>query len=248
VALRLVALLLAHPAPGTVTVRPPRTASSFSLARLARLQRIVESTRRELAARAPALPRGAVVRYTEVPLLAEVAFNHDNALRVWYHDSTLSWRSVGATRDLRERADALIEFEHDDPWPATWIEPEAFRLYRQAFAASTAGQAVVADSLFAAAEIALGGRARAFRAALIRGRAWLAWYRGDYATAERLTGLLPALEGEAANYWALMGWLAAVRGDRAAAEDALRRCLAQDPSDPEGLRLADALAKFRRRP
>lgn len=151
VALRLAALLLAQPAPAVVTDRPPPGASSFSFARITRLQRIVESTRRTLRAEVPDLPRDGVVRYGELPRLAEVGFNGANALRAWYRDTTLTWRGFGGHEGVHERTDALLEYEPDRPWPAVLIESEAYRLYRLAYDAGLAGRLESADSLLTAA-------------------------------------------------------------------------------------------------
>jgi hypothetical protein len=151
VALRLTTLLLAQPAPAVVATAPPPGASSFSFARITRLQRIVESTRRTLRAEVPRLPHHAVVRFGELPWLAEVGFNGANALHVWYRDTTLTWRGLGGYEGVRGRTDAFVEYEPDDPWPAVHIEAKAFQLYREAYAAALIGHLVSADSLLVAA-------------------------------------------------------------------------------------------------
>ena len=89
VALRLAALLLAHPAAAAVTTDPPPTASSFSLARITLLQRVVESTRTALLGHTPHLKHHAIVRFWNLPLLAEVGFAGPRALCLWYGDSNL---------------------------------------------------------------------------------------------------------------------------------------------------------------
>jgi hypothetical protein len=174
-----VALLLAQPAPAVVTDRPPPGASSFSFARITRLQRIVESTRRTLLAEVPRLPRQGVVRYGELPRLAEVGFNGANALRAWYQDTTLTWRGFGGQGGVRERTDALLEYEPDRPWPAVLIEPEAFRLYRLAYDAGLAGELAAADSLLAAARRAQRHEALRFYALVDSSRLLIAERRAS---------------------------------------------------------------------
>ena len=172
--LRLVALLLAQPAPAVVTDVPAAGPSSFSFARITRLQRIVESTRRTLKAEVPRLPRHGVVRYGELVLLAEVGFNGANALRVWYGDTTLVWRGFGGRAGLHERTDVYVEFERERPWPAMRIEPEAFRLYREAYGAGLAGRFDDADSLLVAARRAQRREAPRFYALVDSCRAGIA--------------------------------------------------------------------------
>jgi hypothetical protein len=241
VAVRVAALLFATPGPATVVDSPPQTSSSFSLARLVRLQRAVESTRRALAPEISSLPRGAIVRYWQMPLLAEVGFNGHNALRAWAHDTTLTWESFGGAEGIHARTDALIEYERDASWPAVRIEPEALRLYRAAFDAVMAGHVRAGDSLLARARDTQGPEARRFHGVLAGNQAVLAWRLEDHARAESFNHEALELMGESATYWALAARLALHRGDRPAAEDAVRRCLTLAPSDPDGLRLARTL-------
>jgi hypothetical protein len=166
VALRLAALLSSQPAPAVVADVPPTGPSSFSFARLIRLQRVVESTRRTLRAEAPRLPAGAVVRYGDLPLLAEVGFNGANALHAWHGDTTLAWRGFGGPAGVRARTDVLLEYEHDWPWPAVRVAPGAMRLFAEAYDAGLAGRLVDADSLLVAARSAQAHDAPRFFALL----------------------------------------------------------------------------------
>ena len=240
VAFRLLALLLAPGAPVTVTSAPPPTLSSFSLPRIVRLQRTVESARRVLAA-VPGLPRGAVVRYSNMPLLSEVGFNGATAPRVWRRDSTLTWRRFGGLGGFRERADVLIEFGRGRPWPAVRISPEALRLRREAFEASQSARNEAADSLLLLSLAAQPPEGRAFIGALHQSRAALAFNRGEFARAESLLDLGHGMMGDNPPYFALAARFALLRGDRAGAAEAVRRCLALDPRDPNGLDLARTL-------
>ena len=240
---RLVVLLLAVPAPAVVENAVPGTASSFSLARIVRLQRIVESTRRALMAGAPTLPRGGIVRYWQMPLLAEVGFNGNRAPQVWYRDSTLTLRFYGGDAGMRERSDAVVEIEAKRPWPAVLIRPEAMRCYREAFRANTEGRTRAADSLLAAAWEAQPEDAPRFFSNLAQNRAQLAWKMNEYARADSLNRLSFQLSGESAPYWATAARLALLQGDLALARSAVRRCLALNPMDPTGRELAQRLGE-----
>ncbi len=241
VGVRLVTLLLGHGAPPAVTDSLPGTASSFSFARLVRLQRIVESTRRTLNAGAPSLPSGGIVRYWQLPRLAEVGFSGDNALRVWYRDTTLSLRFFREAAGIHEPLDALVEFEANQPWPAALIQPRALHDFQAAFAASQEGRLRTADSLMSEASRAQPGQARRFLGNLAENRAKLAWRLGAYERADSLNRVSYELQGETPAFWAMTAHQALRRQDMAAARSAVRRCLELDPSDEDGIVLARLL-------
>jgi hypothetical protein len=241
VALRLLALLFTIPAPPTVTSAPPGTVSSFSLARLVRLQRIVESTRRTLTHAVPTLPRGAIVRYWQMPLLSEVGFNGDHAIQVWYGDSTLSLKPFGETLGMTRRSDAVIEIENGRAWPAILISPEAVRFYRESYRASVVPDLRAADSLLGLAQLAQRDSAPRFFGNIAENRAEFALRMHAYARADSFNRMEHDLLGESAHYWAMTARLAAQRGDLVAARSAVSRCLALDPHDPAGRAIAEML-------
>jgi len=175
---RLVALL-ALPGSGEVTGEPPATASMLSFERVARLQRVVHSTHDALLARFATLPPGAAVRYWSVPLLSEVGYSDSRALRVWYGDSTLSWRTFGGEAGLDQKVDALVDFNLPAASPAVVIEPAAIALIRTGSLAMRAGRLAEADSLFASALEAQPRIALPFEGAVLRARASIAAARGD---------------------------------------------------------------------
>ena len=239
VALRLAALLVAPAAPATVATVAPASVSQFSFPRLARLQRTVESTRRALRVGAPRLPRGATVRYWGLPQLTEFGFETALAARVWYGDSTLAWGALGGASGVR--ADAVIEFVRDQPWPARVVEPHAMRLLADALEARQSGRAATAESLMARAMEAQPGPGGPFRASVLQNRSRLAHDRGDRARADSLNRICLDINPDYADAWALEAILALERGDRATAIAAVRRCLALEPRHDEGLRIAEAL-------
>ena len=192
---RLVALV-ALPVPRDVTGAPPVTASLLSFERVSRLQRVVNSTHEALNSRFPTLPSGAAIRYWSVPLLSEVGYSDSRALRVWYGDSTLSWRTFGGEAGLEQTVDALVDFNVPSPAPAVVIEPAAIALIRAGNTAMRAGRLVEADSLFASALEAQPRIALPFETALLRVRAAIAVERGDTTAAHgflsRIRTRLPA--------------------------------------------------------
>ena len=238
VALRLAALLFAHPAPAVVTGEPVPTVSGLSLAQITRLQRVVESTRRELIPVIATLPPGGVVRYWQMPFLAEVGFSGDDALHVWARDTTLAWRRFGGAGGRYGRTDALVEYELTRAWPAVRITPEARRLYFAAYDATLSQQSAVADSCLEAARRAQHQDAPAFFGILAQNQAQIAIARHQYARCESLNQVALQFGGETSTYWSVAALLAVLHGDLPSARKDIRRCLALDPRDPDGLRLA----------
>ena len=241
VALRLAALLLARPAPAVVTNEPPPTASSFSLERITRLQRVLESTRTAMLGSTPRLRHHAIVRFWNLPRFAEVGFSGPRALRVWYGDSTLVWTGFGGEGGWAAPRDMLVEYDAGRPWPATIIEPRAAACYIAAGASAFTGHWQSADSLLLESLRSQPGRDLAFFGLVAIFRAQVACGHGEYARADSLTRVSYELAGPGPAYWAMVARLAIQRGDRASAAEAVRQCLASDANDKEGLRLAQYL-------
>jgi hypothetical protein len=241
VALRLVALLLAPPAPAVVTTEVPRTTSNFSFTRLSRLQLTVESTRRALRRAFPSLPRGAAVRFWTAPRGVQLGFQDSLATQLWYRDTTLTWASFGGNEGMDRRVDVLLEFLKDERWPATVIEPAALAPFREAWLALDAHQLDRADSLLAIAErerrVGRGG----FLASVALNRAIIAGSRQRIAVAESLVHRSLELNPQMEGAWLFAARLALARGDRDAAVEAVVRCLAIDGDNAEGRRIAAAL-------
>ena len=72
-------------------------------------------------------------------------------------------------------------------------------------------------------------------------RAQIALMTGNDARADSLCQASYRLSGSTGGYWVLTAYLARRRGDHAGAALAVRECLALDPRDPDGLRLAREL-------
>jgi hypothetical protein len=241
VALRLATLLLAHPGPATVSNQPPVGASGYSFARLVRLQRTVESTRTALLESSPRLRRHAVVRFWNLPQLAEVGFAGPRALRLWYGDSTLAWTGFGGRDGGAGRRDVLIEYDNGRPWPATIIRPQAMAFYLASGDSLRAGSGQAADSLLVRARRIQPGESLAFFGLIDLVRAQVALNGGADSRADSLLQSGLRFSGPSSRYWLLTSVLEQRRGDRSGAARALRECLALDPEDADALRLARAL-------
>jgi len=237
-AIHLVALVLAPAAPAVVTARPPDTRSHASFVRLVRIQRTVGSTREALTTRYPTLPSGTVVRYWLIPALTEVGFEGPRAVRVWYADSTLDWQPFDVTRGLRQPPGALVEYNAFEASPATVIERQAVIAFGHALDALQAGDLAAADDLLGQAFASQPVVSEPLFASLAHQRARVALALGDPARADSLNRLDLRWAGESARTFAVEAYVAAARGDRAAADTALRRCLTLEPGNPDAIALA----------
>jgi len=231
VALRLVALLLAHPAPAVVSERPGPSASSLSFERIVRLQRLVHSTHETMMTHVPRLPRGGIVRYWNLPQLAEMGFANGRVLWVWYGDSTLVWTAFGGEGGFSAPRSAMIEFNSERPWPATFIEPRAMELYDAAWQSLARGNASAAESLAMESQRAQSSEAPAFSGLLALTRARAAFVRGEVDRADSLAEVCLRIAGPSPGYWVAVAYVAAHRGDFARANAAVRECLELDPGN-----------------
>ena len=238
--LRLVALLNSMAAPAVVWPGPPPTASHMSFPRIARLQRIVESTRREMERVHPRLEPGSSVRYWSLPRMAEVGYMESRALRVWYRDTTLAWARFGGNPGLKTRVDALVEFSKGEPFPAYVIEPDALRLYLAGSAAMMENRYVTGESLMVASGLA-HHRNGSFRGVLARNRAFMAYNQKRYGLADSLALISARINDDDPEAWAMAAATAYAAGDSARAAVAVRRALTIDPQNAFGLRVAKAL-------
>ena len=239
-AVRLVALLLAASPDPLVNRDAPKTATDMSFIRIARLQRIVNDTRRALETRHPTLERGADVRYWWAPTMAEVGFLGPNAVRVWYADSTVTWRGYGGRPGVAG-VDAVIEYDLHRQWKVVAIEPEALRLMADAQAALEAGRLDQVDSLVAAGVAAQKISAPEYEAAGLLMRASSALTKREVALSDSLCEQYVALVGPRSRYYGMKsaGYLLAGRLDDAARE--VQLCLGLDATDEVGLRVLNAL-------
>jgi len=243
VGVKFVALLLATPALPVVSKEAPITDSHTSFLRIVRLERIVRSTRDALRAAHPTLPHHAVVRYWNLPRLAEIGFNGSSALRVWYGDSTLVWQRFGGRESLGADVDAMVEYRDLEADPAEVIEPGAFRLYSRAGKALLANEVATGRALLEQALAATKTRGPMHASAVYH----LAMLEADAGDLEKATQLRDAYARDhlpSPDLYALDARLAMGRGDPAAAAASLQRCLSMDRNHEEGRVLLGALQAY----
>lgn len=244
-AARLLSLLLVPAAPREVVRYLPPATSRFSFARLAQIQRLVESTRRILTAGHPSLPPGAAVRFGDLPAMTEVGFQGPAALRVWYSDSTLRWEERGGFASLDDPPAAVVEYLQGAPWPAQLASTEVVRQYLLAIRRINAGDLAAADSLLTAAQAGQRDVRGGTAAALHHAWAHLALLRRNPALADSHNQRAYAANGLDAEYWAMTAMLALLRGDRERAAMAADKSLRLEPNQSLAVRVAAALRQSR---
>jgi hypothetical protein len=252
--LRVVTLLLVPVASLTVSDLPPVTHNQFGFLQIARLQRLLEETRRTLKAAHPTLPPGTTVYYWGRPALTEVGFAGPRALRSWYADSTLNmeWYGLhGAPTAWVEPGQltgggipgrrVVLAFNPDTTSPVVVISPQAQALFESGAQAWGRGDLFAADSLFLAASLAQPGRADEFFDALARRRARIALLHTNYALADSLNQVHRTLGGDTADFSLMDAILAIRQGDLERAERSIEHCLKLAPRNAEALRIQRSL-------
>jgi hypothetical protein len=243
-AVRLATLLAATPAAAVVTRDPPAAVSDLSYPRLARLQRVVHSTRTVVLDDDRPLRRGAKVRYWLIPSMAEVGFRDMSAPRVWRRDPTLDWNAYGGVESFqrREPVDLLIEYSAGRPWPAVAIQPRALGLWRDAMDAVQDGRLATADTLLTAAIAAQPQVSEPFYASVSRTHARVALADGDPERARALNAVDRRHAGESVSTLMMDAWIALASADTAAARHAVERAWMRAPNDGEVRDLAARIA------
>jgi predicted Zn-dependent protease len=128
------------------------------------------------------------------------------------------------------------------PWPARIVEPAAQIDYYRGTEALRRQRFDEADSLLRRAAEAQSTSRGALLASVAYTRARVAYLQARYDLADSLNRLGYAANGDDPSYWSMVAALEMLRGNRAAAAAAVRHCLSMDPTQPEALRIARALA------
>ncbi len=164
---RLALLGLAPGAASGVSTEPPVSGAFMDFARLTRLQRLMRVTRQALRERHPTLPHGAVLVGQNLPHAAEYALGGDQALRLWYRDSTLRWMRFEEFRRHSELPVAdILMFQTELRPEVVLIDPDAVRAQFQGFALLQRGRWAEALAQYDRADSLIGDR----RALVLLGR------------------------------------------------------------------------------
>jgi hypothetical protein len=173
--------------------------------------------------------------------LAEYAFQGENALRVWYRDSTLKWGKLGGDPGVVRPFAAGIEFLPGESEVAMPIDPHALQHFQLGLSAIVNARLGSADSLLAIAERAQARRKGIFLGATIYKRARIALLRENLIAADSLVRVAEALGIDPEDHWAFEAQMAVRRRDRPAALTALEQLVAIAPDSPDAIEIASRL-------
>jgi hypothetical protein len=191
-ALRLVAFAMSPGAVGRVTEQPPPGIEG-DFPHVERLQRLTRETRTLLAKHVPAPHSGARFGQHYFPGMTGHAFAGDQALHVWYRDTTLAWMRFD---EFRRRPETLlvgfVEFQTRGTPELAFVETGAMRAQLAATVPMDAGRWADALVLLARADsLQQDTTARVFRATTRAQRSVCLLMLGRAAEAERdATGAL----------------------------------------------------------
>jgi hypothetical protein len=249
VGLQMVALLAAWPAPNRIIKNTPVTTSRIGFVRLVRLQRVVDGARRALFAAHPTLRKGADVGYWSRVAMTEVGFEREKAIRVWYGDSTITWRWIWSGKQANLNADVALTFEAAGTTPTVILTPATMDLVRKAADAFVNRRFPEADSELILVDRTQDPHSVELAAWVLLRRSHIAYNTGKYARADSLNELLGSLTSQGANYCGMRAALMLQRHNFEECRFWLDNCFDQDSNNEVGkvvlgsLRAAEAQQK-----
>ena len=129
----IASILVATPGPRSIGVLPPTTGRFIDYPRLVRLQRFMRSARELLRTEVPALAPGSLLAQRNFPVALSYALSGDDAIRVWYGDSTLGWIGVDALGTNHEpRLAGVVDFSPDHGGTISFVPAAVYRDYATA--------------------------------------------------------------------------------------------------------------------
>jgi len=243
IAVQTVALLAALPAPNRIIKNTPVTTSRMGFVRLVRLQRTVDGARRAVLAAHPTLRKGADVAYWSRVAMTEVGFEREKAIRVWYGDSTITWRWLWQGAKPNLTPDLAITFEAAGTLPSVLLEDRTMDLVRKATDAFVNRRFNEADSLLTLVGQTQEPRSVELTAWVMLRRSHVAYNTAQYVRADSLNEILGELTAEGANYCGMRAALMLQRHNLEEARFWLEQCLAKDPNNEVGRIVAASLAQ-----
>lgn len=234
VAVQTVALLVALPAPNRIIKNTPPTTSVIGFVKLVRLQRVVDGARRALFASYPTLKKGADVGYWSRVAMTEVGFEREKAIRVWYGDSTITWRWLWSGAKPALYPDVALTFEAAGTRPTVILLPHTMDLVRSATDAFLNKRFAEADSLLLLVESAQNPSSVELTAWVLLRRSHVAYNTGHYVRADSLNELLGEITSDGANYCGMKAALLLQQHNTEECRFWLQQCLAKDPNNEVG--------------
>ena len=244
---RLALLAVSPVAAVSTSGEPPETGAFMDFARLTRLQHFMRESRKVLHASHPTLAHGANVVLVNMPHLAIYAFGGDLAIQAWYRDSSLHM----PTFDVLHRQPDLpfvcaLQYQPFERVEIVAIPAEALRVQEEAYAQLGAQHFAVALAALARADsLARDPRAVVFHAHNISMRAFALEITGNGDEAEREALHALAVYPHDYNARLVLAAEGLQHGHLDAADRQIDTLLADNPGQPAGLKLRDAIAAAR---
>jgi hypothetical protein len=234
IVVQAVALVGALPAPNRIIKNTPYTTSRIGFVRLVRLQRVVDGARRALFTAYPTLKKGADVAYWSRVAMTEVGFEREKAIRVWYGDSTITWRWLWEGVHPQLDPDVAMTFEAGGTRPTVVLSAQTMDLVRKATDAFIHKRFPEADSLLVLIEPSQDPTSIELTAWVLLRRSHVAYNTGQYERADSLNELLGKITSEGANYCGMRAALMLQRHNTQECQFWLDQCLAKDPNNEVG--------------
>ena len=231
IAVQAVTLLVAWPAPNRILKDTPFSTSRIGFVRLVRLERVVDGARRAIFISYPTLKKGADVAYWSRVAMTEVGFEREKAIRVWYGDSTITWRWLWSGLPPRLYSDVALTFEAAGTRPTVILKPITMDLVRKATDAFTHQRFAEADSLLQLIERTQKPESVELSAWVLLRQSHVAYNTGQYERANSLNEQLGAITNEGANYCAMRAALMLQQHNLAECHYWLDQCIAKDPNN-----------------
>jgi hypothetical protein len=234
IAVQAMALVVALPAPNRIIKNTPNTTSRIGFVRLVRLQRVVDGARRALFADYPTLKKGADVAYWSRVAMTEVGFEREKAIRVWYGDSTITWRWLWEGAQPQLHPDVAMTFEAAGTRPTVVLSAQTMDLVRKATDAFIHKRFPEADSLLQLVEPSQNPSSVELTAWVLLRRSHVAYNTAQYARADSLNEVLGKITSEGANYCGMRAALMLQRRNTEECRFWLAQCFNQDPNNEVG--------------
>jgi hypothetical protein len=244
IVVQAVALVGALPAPNRIIKNTPYTTSRIGFVRLVRLQRVVDGARRALFTAYPTLKKGADVAYWSRVAMTEVGFEREKAIRVWYGDSTITWRWLWEGVHPQLDPDVAMTFEAGGTRPTVVLSAQTMDLVRKATDAFIHKRFPEADSLLVLIEPSQDPTSIELTAWVLLRRSHVAYNTGQYERADSLNELLGKITSEGANYCGMRAALMLQRHNTQECQFWLDQCLAKDPNNEVGKIVLSSLQAY----
>ncbi len=230
VAVRLVALGAAEPAPTEVNGKAPPAVSDLSFARLTRMQRVVAATAEVVRREEPR--RGPRLAYIGLPEMTMNGLRGGLAARVWTRDTSVTFVAIESANSGPDSTDLVVSYDTRAGRPLAFeMLPDARRDWTLGHEASDAGRLEEARERFLRALAEQSPQSPSLSANVLQNLAAIELSYGHLDAADSLNREALEVRGPTPESFALEALIALRRGDLRAARRSLGVALRISPND-----------------